>query len=97
MQNHVELITDKSNERKKIMGWYYKLPFMECYHGVVSLNHDLKGSLNLNNIHYHFDDGKGYIEKDWENQCLRLGYGLNQIILKTVILHLCFLYERFLG
>ena len=65
MQNHVELITDKSNERKKIMGWYYKVPFMECYHGVVSLNHDLKGSLSLNNIHYHFDDGKGYIEKDW--------------------------------
>ena len=52
MQNHVELITDKSNERKKIMGWYYKVPFMECYHGVVSLNHDLKGGLTLNNIQY---------------------------------------------
>ena len=65
MKNVVALIPNESNGPKKIMGWYYKVPFMECYHGVVSLNHDLKGSLTLNNNHYDFDDGKGYIEKDW--------------------------------
>ena len=65
MKNIVALVPNGSNGPKKIMGWYYKVPFMECYHGVVSLNHDLKGSLTLNNNHYHFDDGKGYIEKDW--------------------------------
>ena len=47
------------------MGWYYKVPFMECYHGVVSLNHDLKGEIKVNNSNFSFYDGKGYIEKDW--------------------------------
>src|SRR5690606_10117844 len=31
-----------------IMGWYGWLPFMECYHGVVSLNHTIQGSLKIN-------------------------------------------------
>jgi len=48
-----------------IMGWYSFVPFMECYHGVVSVNHFLKGSLNVNGIEENFTNGKGYIEKDW--------------------------------
>lgn len=48
-----------------IMGWYRFVPFMECYHGVVSLTHDLKGELVINNSTHNFDNGKGYIEKDW--------------------------------
>lgn len=48
-----------------IMGWYSFVPFMECNHGVVSVNHDLKGSLSLNGKAISFEDGKGYIEKDW--------------------------------
>lgn len=48
-----------------IMGWYRFVPFMECYHGVLSLTHDLKGQLHVNDQVYHFDGGKGYIEKDW--------------------------------
>lgn len=48
-----------------IMGWYRFVPFMECYHGVVSLTHDLNGQLNINNEVYDFNGGKGYIEKDW--------------------------------
>jgi len=48
-----------------IMGWYSFVPFMECNHGVVSVNHDLKGSVSLNNRVINFDGGKGYIEKDW--------------------------------
>ena len=48
-----------------IMGWYRFVPFMECYHGVVSLTHHLKGKLIVNNEVYDFNGGRGYIEKDW--------------------------------
>lgn len=48
-----------------IMGCFAYLPFMECYHGVVSMNHQLNGALIQNNQKFDFRDGKGYIEKDW--------------------------------
>lgn len=53
-----------------IMGWYSFVPFMECNHGIVSLNHGLEGELRLNNPGEPpktamFSGGKGYIEKDW--------------------------------
>ena len=48
-----------------IMGWYSFVPFMECYHGVVSVNHSIKGELIINNTKIDFNKGKGYIEKDW--------------------------------
>lgn len=47
------------------MGWYAFVPFMECYHGVVSFNHSLNGKLNISGKECNFDGGKGYIEKDW--------------------------------
>lgn len=50
---------------KKIMGWYRKVPFMECYHGLVSMDHELTGSLCIGMKEYSFDNGRGYIEKDW--------------------------------
>jgi tocopherol cyclase len=48
-----------------IMGWYRFVPFMECYHGVVSLGHQLSGSLQIYDNRIRFDGGKGYTEKDW--------------------------------
>ncbi len=48
-----------------VMGWYSFVPLMECYHGVVSINHDLKGTLEINGVEVDFTGGKGYIEKDW--------------------------------
>ena len=48
-----------------IMGWFSFAPFMECYHSVVSLDHSLKGSLNVNGVEVDFTNGRGYIEKDW--------------------------------
>jgi hypothetical protein len=51
--------------RPGIMGWYRYAPFMECYHGVVSLHHDITGSLNHNGKNLDFYEGSGYIEKDW--------------------------------
>ena len=48
-----------------IMGPYSFIPFMECYHGIVSMNHDILGSLKYNNEDISFNNGKGYMEKDW--------------------------------
>lgn len=48
-----------------IMGWYSFAPRMECYHGVVSMQHRLTGKLEINGEETVFDEGKGYIEKDW--------------------------------
>jgi tocopherol cyclase len=48
-----------------IMGWYAWVPRMECYHGVLSFDHSLQGALTLNGKSMDFNDGRGYIEKDW--------------------------------
>lgn len=48
-----------------IMGPYAYVPKMECYHGVVSMNHRLGGTLEVNGKTIDFNGGKGYIEKDW--------------------------------
>jgi tocopherol cyclase len=48
-----------------IMGWYSFVPFMECFHGVVSLQHSLEGTLRLGDRRIDLNGGKGYIEKDW--------------------------------
>jgi len=48
-----------------VMGWYAWVPRMECYHGVLSFDHSLQGTLNLNGKAMDFSGGHGYIEKDW--------------------------------
>jgi tocopherol cyclase len=48
-----------------IMGWYAYVPFMECYHGVVSLDHRISGRLSVDGVELDFTGGRGYIEKDW--------------------------------
>lgn len=48
-----------------IMGWYSFVPFMECYHGIVSLNHQIEGAFEIDGKKVDFTGGKGYIEKDW--------------------------------
>jgi len=47
------------------MGWFAWVPFMECYHGVVSMDHRIQGQLILDGEDLNFTDGRGYIEKDW--------------------------------
>ena len=47
-----------------IMGSFAYFPFMECTHGVLSLNHKVNGRLELNSNEINFVDAKGYIEKD---------------------------------
>jgi len=51
--------------RPGIMGWYAYVPWMECFHGVVSTHHDLTGTLQLNEHQLNLDGAEGYIEKDW--------------------------------
>jgi len=48
-----------------VMGIFSYLPKLECYHGIVSMNHALLGNLEYNSNKISFDRGKGYIEKDW--------------------------------
>ena len=48
-----------------IMGWFAWLPGMECYHGVVSLDHPITGELTINGETIDFSGGRGYMEKDW--------------------------------
>jgi len=48
-----------------IMGPYTFLPFMECYHGIVSLDHSITGQLEVEGEILNFNNGRGYTEKDW--------------------------------
>ena len=64
MIDHVKLDSRKI-VNTGIMGWYRFVPFMECYHGVVSLNHKLNGSIIIDGKAHIFNQGLGYIEKDW--------------------------------
>ena len=48
-----------------IMGPYAWVPFMECYHGVPSLDHEIEGRLRIAGETIDFSGGRGYLEKDW--------------------------------
>ena len=48
-----------------IMGPFSFVPFMQCYHGIVSMDHSISGAIDVNNESVDFTGGRGYIEKDW--------------------------------
>ncbi len=48
-----------------IMGPFRFAPFMECYHGVLSLDHTVAGTVEIDGRRCRFEDGRGYTEKDW--------------------------------
>ncbi len=48
-----------------VMGPFTFIPFMECYHGLGSMNHEIEGKISFNNEIVDFTKGFGYIEKDW--------------------------------
>jgi len=48
-----------------IMGPYSFVPFMECYHGILSMDHRIDGRLIIHGETIDFTGGRGYIEKDW--------------------------------
>lgn len=48
-----------------IMGPFSFIPSMECYHGIVSMDHQITGRILYHNIEINMDGGRGYMEKDW--------------------------------
>jgi len=64
-----------------VMGWYAWVPFMECYHGVVSLDHTIEGILHVDvdGTAVDFGGGRGYTEKDWGRRPYLRKSGGNQI------------------
>ena len=48
-----------------VMGILSYFPLLETYHGIVSMSHIVNGTLEINGTNTIFDNGKGYIEKDW--------------------------------
>jgi hypothetical protein len=46
-------------------GWSAWVPRMEKYHGVVSLDHTIKGHLHIDHEEIDYNSGRGNIEKDW--------------------------------
>lgn len=47
------------------MGPYAWIPNLECNHGVLSFQHDIDGTLNVDGQEIDFSGGRGYMEKDW--------------------------------
>lgn len=47
-----------------IMGPFALVPFMECRHSVISMKHNICGTVNINDQEYAFDNGTGYWEGD---------------------------------
>lgn len=50
--------------RSDIMGPFALFAGMQCSHGIISMGHQLEGTLNLNGEILDFSDGTGYIETD---------------------------------
>ena len=48
-----------------IMGPFYFIPFMECYHAIIHLTHDIHVMIELDGQILDFTGGTGYIEKDY--------------------------------
>lgn len=78
--NHIELDLDGMSGRLEfsnlvpwpkswyspgIMGPYAFVPLMECYHGIVSMDHLISGKLTVDGREIDFQGGCGYTEKDW--------------------------------
>ena len=59
------ILWPRSFLQPNIMGILNYIPFLETYHGIVSMNHKLIGSLDINGTIVDFNGGKGYVEKDW--------------------------------
>ncbi len=47
------------------MGLYGYVPFLEIYHGLLSFDHTVNGSVTINGERHEFIGSRGYIEKDW--------------------------------
>ena len=48
-----------------VMGPYSFVPFMQCNHGITSLDHTVSGEVEIERGITRYDGGRGYSEKDW--------------------------------
>lgn len=48
-----------------IMGPFQFVPLMECYHAIIHLSHRIQGVLEIDGVPFDFENGAGYIEKDY--------------------------------
>lgn len=48
-----------------IMGPFSYVPYMECNHAILTMDSKVFGSININEEEIIFNNGRGYIEKDW--------------------------------
>lgn len=48
-----------------IMGPFSYIPFMECNHAILCMQNKIQGYIKINKTKINFNDGIGYIEKDW--------------------------------
>ena len=55
----------KSFFQPSVMGPFFYLPFMECYHDVINIQHEIIGHLKISEEIVDFSEGIGYIEKNW--------------------------------
>ncbi|MDD6223721.1 MAG: tocopherol cyclase family protein [bacterium] len=51
--------------RPNIMGPFSYIPFMECNHAILCMKNRVNGVLEINHKRIGFNQGVGYIEKDW--------------------------------
>ncbi|NNE26084.1 MAG: hypothetical protein HKN09_04525 [Saprospiraceae bacterium] len=91
--------------RPGIMGWYAYMPFMQCYHGLVSMNHSVTGNIRIRDKSYSLNSAKAYIEKDWGvsfpkawiwNQCNSFEYNQDLSVFASVA-HIPWLGHYFIG
>lgn len=61
--NSINIATNFLNPN--IMGPFSYIPFMECNHAILTMKSRADGLININNNKMIFDNGIGYIEKDW--------------------------------
>ena len=48
-----------------VMGWYAFVPGMDCYHGILSMDHAVEGFIVVDGTRKDLKGGRSYIEKDW--------------------------------
>lgn len=58
-------LIERSLLMPNIMGFFAFFPRMACNHGVISMDHSVRGCVEYGEERLVFEDERGYIEKDW--------------------------------
>jgi tocopherol cyclase len=87
-----------------IMGPAAFVPYLQCYHGVLSMNHVIKGVLTVNGNSIDFSGGKGYLEKDWGRSFPKAYFWMQcnhfndpDLAVKASVAHVSWLGRNFTG